>query len=373
VTPRAIADRLEGKRICIVAGSGGVGKTTASAALALGLAAAGQRVAVVTIDPARRLADTLGLDELGNEPRMVDPAVLETHGIEMKGELWAMMLDPKATFDGLIAKLAPDERTRDDVLGNRIYAQLSSAIAGSQEFSAVAKLYDLHRDGAYDAIVLDTPPSRNALDFLDAPDRLTDFFEGRALKLFLVPTGIAARVMGAGTGVVFSLLKKLTGVNLLDDVSILFRAMGGLIDGFRERAAAVKALLADPATTFLIVASPEREPVAEAIFFRQKLREARMPFGGLIVNRVALLADDEHEDPAAIADALRDEIGDALAAKVALGAGDLQLLAARHEESIDRLTTALDEPDPIVVPRLDGEVQDIDGLLLLYRHLSGMA
>jgi anion-transporting ArsA/GET3 family ATPase len=366
-----IGERLEGKRICIVAGSGGVGKTTASAALALGLAAAGKRVAVVTIDPARRLADALGLDALGNEPRMVDPAVLEPHGIEMRGELWAMMLDPKATFDGLIAKLAPDAATRDDVLGNRIYAQLSNAIAGSQEFSAVAKLYELDRDGDYDAIVLDTPPSRNALDFLDAPDRLTDFFEGRALKLFLVPTGIAARVMGAGTSVVFGILKKLTGVNLLDDVSVLFRAMGGLIDGFRERATAVKALLADPATTFLIVASPEREPVAEAIFFHQKLREARMAFGGLIVNRAVVLDDDERADPDAIRAQLRDELGDALAAKVAQSAQDLQLLAARNAEAIARLTSALDEPDPIVVPRLDGEVQDIDGLLLLYRHLAG--
>ncbi|MGH2900757.1 MAG: ArsA family ATPase [Solirubrobacteraceae bacterium] len=368
-----IAARLEGKRICIVAGSGGVGKTTASAALALGLAAAGQRVAVVTIDPARRLADALGLAELDNEPRLVDPAALETHGIEMRGELWAMTLDPKATFDGLIAKLAPDERTRDDVLGNRIYAQLSGAIAGSQEFSAVAKLYELDRDGRYDAIVLDTPPSRNALDFLDAPDRLTDFFEGRALKLFLVPTGLAARVMGTGTGVVFALLKKLTGVNLLDDVSLLLRAMGGLIDGFRERAAAVKALLADPATTFLIVASPEREPVAEAIFFRQKLREARLPFGGLIDNRVVLLGDGEATAPDAICEQLRGELGDALAAKVADSARDLQLLAARNAEAIERLTSALGEPEPIVVPRLDGEVQDIDGLLLLYRHLSGAA
>ncbi len=330
-------------------------------------------MAVVTIDPARRLADALGLEELGNEPRMVDPAVLERHGIEMRGELWAMMLDPKATFDALIAKLAPDERTRDDVLGNRIYAQLSSAIAGSQEFSAVAKLYDLDRDGGYDAIVLDTPPSRNALDFLDAPDRLTDFFEGRALKLFLVPTGIAARVLGAGTSVVFSILKKLTGVNLLDDVAILFRAMSALIDGFRERAAAVKALLADPATTFLIVASPQREPVAEAIFFRQKLREAGMPFGGLIVNRVAVLGDDEATDPIAIRAQLRDTLGDALAAKVAQSAEDLQVLAARNAEAIERLKTELDEPDPIIVPRLDGEVQDIDGLLLLYRYLTGTA
>ncbi len=369
----AIAERLAGKRIYIVAGSGGVGKTTASAALALGLAAAGQRVAVVTIDPARRLADALGLEELGNEPRRVPASQLEPHGVQMRGELWAMMLDPKATFDGLIGRLSPDERTRDEVLSNRIYAHLSGAIAGSQEFSAVAKLYELDRDGGYDAIVLDTPPSRNALDFLDAPDRLTDFFEGRALKLFLVPTSIAARVMGAGTGVVFSILKRLTGVDLLEDVSVLFRAMSGLIDGFRERAAAVKALLGDPATTFVIVASPEREPVAEAIFFRQKLREARMPFGALIVNRVAVLGDGEDADPIAIRAHLRDSLGAALAGKVADASADVQLLAARHAEAVARLSEALDEPDPIVVPRLDGEVQDVDGLLALYRHLAGDA
>ena len=159
-------------------------------------------------------------------------------------------------------------------------------------------------------------------------------------------------------------------MNLLDDVSVLFRAMGGLIDGFRERAAAVKALLADPATTFLIVASPEREPIAEAILFRQKLREARMPFGGLIVNRVAVLDDGEHAEPVVIRAALRDELGDALAAKVVQSAEDLQRLAARHAAAIERLKTALDEPDPIVVPRLDGDVQDVDGLLVLYRHLS---
>jgi anion-transporting ArsA/GET3 family ATPase len=364
-----LGERLEGKHVVVVAGSGGVGKTTASAALALGMAAAGKRVAVVTIDPARRLADSLGLDELGNEPRQVDPALLEGHGIEMRGELWAMMLDPKATFDDLIVNLSPDESTREDVLGNRIYAQLSSAIAGSQEFSAVAKLYDISREERFDVIVLDTPPSRNALDFLDAPDRLTDFLEGRALRLFLVPTGIAARVMGRGTSVVSRVLRRLTGVDLLEDVSQLFRALGGVIEGFRERAAAVKALLADPATTFFIVTSPEREPVAEAIFFHGKLREARMAFGGLIVNRTAV-ADPSLGDPAAVRAALAGELGDALAGKVAASVADVQLLAARDAASIERLKEALDEPDPIVVPQLEGDVQDIDGLVALYRHLE---
>jgi len=367
-----LAERLEGKRICIVAGSGGVGKTTASAALALGLAASGKRVAVVTIDPARRLADSLGLEQLGNEPREVDRALLQSHGVVLHdgGELWAMMLDPKATFDDLIARLAPDDRTREDVLGNRIYAQLSSAIAGSQEFTAVAKLYELDRDGGFDAIVLDTPPSRNALDFLDAPERISDFFDSKALKLFAVPTSIATRVMSRGTSVVFAILKRLTGVDLLDDVAVLFRSLGGLIDGFRDRAAAVKALLSDPATTFLIVTSPEREPVAEAIFFRGKLREAQLPFGGLIVNRATVLHEGERGDPVAVAAQLRDRLGDALAAKVAAGFEDLRLLAARDAESIERLKAELDEPDPIVVPRLDGEVQDIEGLLALHRHLT---
>ena len=174
---------LEGQRMVICAGSGGVGKTTTAAAVALGLAERGQKVAVVTIDPARRLANALGLDELDNEPRRVE---LDVEG---DGELWAMMLDAKRTFDQLIEHLAPDERTRDEVLGNRIYQQLSSAVAGSQEFTAIAKLYELDRDGDYDVLVLDTPPSRNALDFLDAPGRLTRFFQGRAIRVFLRPAG----------------------------------------------------------------------------------------------------------------------------------------------------------------------------------------
>src|SRR3712207_1273533 len=207
----SIADRLEGKRVVICAGSGGVGKTTTSAALALGLAARGLRVAVVTIDPAKRLADALGLEELGNEPRLVDPERFAGHGIEVRGELWAMMLDAKRTFDELIERLAPDDAARDEVLANRIYQELSSAVAGSQEFTAVAKLYDLTQSERFDVIVLDTPPSRNALDFLDAPDRLTNFFEGRALRAFLAPTGLAARVARRGTSDAFSWLKRLTG------------------------------------------------------------------------------------------------------------------------------------------------------------------
>ena len=367
----SVADRLDGKRVVICAGSGGVGKTTTSAALAMGLAAEGKRVAVITIDPAKRLADSLGLEDLDNEPRLVDPERFKGHGLEMQGELWAMMLDAKRTFDELIGRLAPDAKTRDEVLANRIYQELSSAVAGSQEFTAIAKLYDLDRSGEYDVLVLDTPPSRNALDFLDAPDRLTGFLEGRALKVFLAPTGLAAKVMGRGTSVVFGVLRRVTGVDLLQDLSVFFRALGGLIDGFRERAAGVKKLLADPATTFLIVTSPEREPVDEAIFFRGKLREAGMPFGGLIVNRVQLdlVAGDPDEEAARLDGDLSDE----LKQKVADTLRELQVLAARDRASLERLMDELDEPDPVIVPLLDGDVHDVDGLVLVHEHLFDQA
>ena len=363
----SIAAKLEDKRVVICAGSGGVGKTTTSAALAMGLAAQGLKVAVVTIDPAKRLADSLGLEDLDNEPRLVDPSRFAGHGIEMDGELWAMMLDAKRTFDELIERLAPDEKTRDEVLANRIYQELSGAVAGSQEFTAIAKLYELDRSGEFDVLVLDTPPSRNALDFLDAPDRLTGFLEGRALKVFLAPTGIAAKVMGRGTSVVFSVLRRVTGVDLLQDLSVFFRSLGGLIDGFRERASGVKKLLADPATTFIIITSPEREPVEEAIFFRGKLREASMPFGGLVVNRVQ--TDVVDSDPAELAAELEDELGAELAGKVAETLAELQVLAARDRASVRRLMDELEEPDPVVVPLLGGDVHDVDGLAQVHDHL----
>jgi anion-transporting ArsA/GET3 family ATPase len=361
-----VKERLHGKRVVICAGSGGVGKTTTSAALAMGLAASGLRVAVVTIDPARRLATSLGLATLDNEPRLVDRQRFAGHGIVMEGELWAMMLDAKRTFDELVDRLAPDAGARDDVLGNRIYQQLSGAVAGSQEFTAVAKLYELDRSGRFDVLVLDTPPSRNALDFLDAPDRLTGFLEGRALKVFLGPTGLAARVVGAGTGVVFSVLRKLTGVDLLDDLGGFFRSLGDLLDGFKERAEGVKALLGDPATTFLIVSSPEREPVEEAIFFRGKLAEHRMPFGGLVVNRVhavdAAAAEADHG-------ALEAGLGAPLAAKVMRAYDEERALARRDAAAIERLCAETGDADPVVVPQLSGDVHDIDGLVAVHAHL----
>jgi len=363
-----VADVVADKRIVICGGSGGVGKTTTSAAIGMGAAAAGRKVAVVTIDPAKRLANSLGLEELGNEPALVDPALFARAGVEMQGELWAMMLDPKRTFDDLIDRLAPNEKARDEVLSNRIYQELSNAVAGSQEFTAMAKLYELDRDHDFDLIVLDTPPSRNALDFLDAPDRLTQFFEGRALQVFLRPTGLAARVMGRGTGMVFGVLKRVTGIDLLEDLAVFFRSLSGMIDGFKERAQAVNKLLADRRTVFLLVTSPEREPIDEAIFFWRKLKAARMPFGGVVVNRVHhdLLGDAEVDD---VSDELAAELGDKLAGRVAENFRDYHVLARRDARNIERLGSQLRDDRLLLVPYLDEDVHDIEGLARLDRYL----
>ena len=364
----SITELLAGKRICICAGSGGVGKTTTAAAVATGLAARGQRVAVVTIDPARRLASSLGLDELSNEPRRVEAAHFAGEGLELRGELWAMTLDAKRTFDDLIELLSPDAATREEILANRIYQELSSAIAGSQEFTAVAKLYELDASDRFDAIVLDTPPSRNALDFLDAPSRLTDFFEGRAFKILTAPTGAAAGIAARGGGIILSALRRVTGVDLLADLGTFFRALSGVVDGFAERASAVSRLLADPATTFLIVSSPETPAVEEAIFFRRRLEDAAMPFGGLIVNRVRVLSRTSPTiDETALA---RDLGGDAdLAARAVRSLQDLRALARRDAASVRRLAIELDQRQPILVPQLDSEVSGVAGLVAVQRYL----
>ena len=353
-----LEQRLEGKRIVICAGPGGVGKTTTAAALALGLAAQGLRVVVVTIDPARRLADSLGLEELSNEPHRLDPARLEGFEPAPGGELWAMTLDSKRTFDGLIERLAPDPAARDQVLANPIYQQISTAVAGSHEFTAIAKLHELDAGGAYDVVVLDTPPSRNALDFLEAPGRLTSFFGGRAVRLLLRPAGFGSRLLGAGTGAVFSILQRATGVDLLQDVAAFFRVLGGMVDGFSERAARVGDLLSDPATSFVLVTSPEPAPSQEALFLAERLRSADMAVGALVINRV-----QPHSGPLpADAGALARRLGGALAARVLSAASAEAERAARDAVAVRRLRSALSGTPAFVVEELDEDVHDAAGL-----------
>jgi len=258
--PATLAARVAAKRVLVCVGAGGVGKTTTSAALALGLAIAGQKVAVVTIDPAKRLASALGLEQLSGEPRRIEQATFAAQGVSVAGELWALMLDSKGTFDEMVTSLAPDDQAREEILANPVYRELSTAVAGSHELSAISKLYELYEEHAFDVIVLDTPPSRNALDFLDAPGRLLGFLEGRALQVFLAPGGLTARLFGRGTAIVFSIFARVTGVDMVGELSTFFRSLSSVMDGFGERTRGVAELLREPQTAFLIVTSPELEP-----------------------------------------------------------------------------------------------------------------
>ena len=366
----AVGEILEGKDICICAGSGGVGKTTTSAAIALGMATRGLKVCVLTIDPAKRLADSLGLKELGNEARQVDPKLFAEQGVEAEGELWAMMLDAKATFDELVARQAPDEESRDRVLDNRIYQQISSALAGSQEYMAMEKLFELHTEGEFDLLVLDTPPTRNALDFLDAPKRLTQFIEGRSLRVFMKPTGLAAKVAGRGASVALGVLKRIVGFDLIADLAEFFNAFSGMVEGFQARAKRVNSLLGDKRTCFLVVCGPQGEPVDEAVYFHRKLVEAKLPFGGIIVNKVHYPAEKlrgEGDDlPAALAEKLGDED---LGKRVAKNFADYQALAERDARNIERLAKELRTQGVIRVPYLDEDVHDLAGLAEINRYL----
>ncbi len=355
----SVLELIERKEVVICAGSGGVGKTTTSAAIAAGMAARGKKVVVLTIDPARRLANSLGLPELGNEEARVE--------LDAPGELWAMMLDAKRTFDELVDAYAPDDATRDAVLSNRIYRELSNAVAGSQEYMAMEKLHELHQDGRYDMLVLDTPPTRNALDFLDAPRRLSRFIDSRSLSFFMAGGKVGFGLFGKGTGMLFSVMKRATGVDLLQDLADFFNAFGGMADGFRERADRVNALICDHRTTFLLVTSPRAAAIEEATRFHRKLRDDDLPFGGTIVNRVrepvrAVAGTDIEGELAGLLD-------EKLAGKVARNLEEHRVLAERDAANVEKLRGRLGRKPAIVVPELAGDVHDLDGLAAMNEHL----
>jgi anion-transporting ArsA/GET3 family ATPase len=364
-----LADRLAGRSVIVTLGAGGVGKTTTSAALALGLALRGGRIAVVTIDPARRLASALGLQELSGEPHRIDAKALSAGGRQMKGELWAMMLDTKGTLDSVVEQLSPDRAAREEILANPVYRELSTAVSGSQELSAVAKLYELYEQHDFDVIVLDTPPSRNALDFLDAPGRLLGFLEGRALQVFLSPGGLTARLFGRGTALVFSIFARVTGVDMLAELSRFFRSLSGILEGFGERTRAVQKLLRSEQTGYLIVTSPEAEPVREAHFLADRLRETGIGAAELVVNRVHLDGLDG-SDPEQLAETLAADLGADLARRLASNLADFDVLVRRDEETVRELTALLDGGEPTLVGHLDEEVQDLLGLARIAEQLG---
>ncbi|HEV8278790.1 MAG TPA: ArsA family ATPase [Streptosporangiaceae bacterium] len=285
-------------RIIVCCGSGGVGKTTTAAALGLRAAERGRHVVVLTVDPARRLAQSMGLTSLDNTPRPVPlPA---GHG-DSGGSLYAMMLDMKRTFDEIVETHSDPDRAAQ-ILANPFYQSLSSSFAGTQEYMAMEKLGQLRRADEWDLIVVDTPPSRSALDFLDAPQRLSRFLDGRLIRLLTAPTRASSRaylkVVNAGFGMFTGVVTKVLGTQLLRDVQTFVAAFDTMFGGFRERAEDTYRLLQTPGTAFLVIATPEPDALREASYFVERLSEDRMPLAGLILNRI-------HPSPAARLSAAR--------------------------------------------------------------------
>jgi len=349
-----VADR----QIVVCAGSGGVGKTTVAAVLALEGARAGRKSVVVTIDPAKRLADALGLQGLTNSPSEIDG--------DWPGELWAMMLDTKSTFDDLVTKYSEDEEQARRILGNRFYRNISGALSGTQEYMAMEKLYELHEESDFDLVVVDTPPTRNALDFIDAPQRLTRFLDHRLYRILMAPTRAYLKAVNMAAQVFLRTVTKVVGGEVLDDAIAFFSAFQGMEEGFRNRADRVLKLLSDPGTAFVLVASPRRDTVEEATFFARKLGEARIPVEALVVNRMHPRFGE------GLAEAARERAatlqGTALGSHYA-NLADFRLVASREEDHLAGLAEQV-EPAPVVrVPFLRSDVHDLEGLAAVGEHL----
>jgi anion-transporting ArsA/GET3 family ATPase len=369
----ALLEAISGKRIAVVVGSGGVGKTTVAAAIALSRALAGGRTLVCTIDPARRLAAALGLASLGNVETRVPQAEFDRAALAPRGELFAMMLDVKRTWDDLIARHAPSDAERERILRSRIYQQISGALAGSQEYMAMEKLYELATERDYDLVVLDTPPTAHALDFLEAPDRILDFLGNDTARLLLSPAvgagRIGLRLFQLSGSYVAKTLSRFTGSDVLRDVADFMENFQGMYDGFKTRAASVRGMLSQPDVGFVLVSSPSPLSIDEALFFHGHLRVESMPIAGVVANRVTpdLWAPGTPLPSAANLAAALDSAGtvDAgFAARLASTLAEHQVFAqsdARELRRLRRGTTGVH----VSVPRLPSDVHDLSGLAAL--------
>ncbi|HEX4868408.1 MAG TPA: ArsA family ATPase [Acidimicrobiales bacterium] len=357
-TGPTLRELVERRRILVCCGSGGVGKTTTAAVLALEAARAGRRAVVVTIDPAKRLADALGLEGLTGTASQIAG--------DWPGELWALMLDTKSTFDDLVVANASSPEQGERILQNRFYRNISGALSGTQEYMAMEKLYELHQDSDFDLVVVDTPPTRNALDFIDAPRRLTRFLDHRLFRMITSPGRGVFKAVNVAAQTFLRTVAKVVGAEVIDDAVAFFQAFEGMEEGFRNRADAVFHLLSDEDTAFVLVASPRRDTIDEARFFAEKLAEADISVRALVVNRMHPRFGD------GLAEAARERA--ATLAGTDLGGlyqnlADFQLVASREEEHLAGLAEAV-EPAPVVrVPFLSTDVHDLEGLAHLAAHI----
>jgi anion-transporting ArsA/GET3 family ATPase len=350
-------------KIIVCCGAGGVGKTTTSAALALRAAERGRHTVVLTIDPAKRLAEALGLSNLSNEPKRVE---LDGIGGSGQGELHAMMLDMRRTFDEMVyAHSTPDRAEK--ILANPFYQTISSSFSGTQEYMAMEKLGQLASTGEWDLIIVDTPPSRSALDFLDAPQRMSSFVDGKMIRLLSAPARAGGRglrrMMGAGFGLFAKAVGTILGGQMLSDASSFVQAFDTMFGGFRERAESTYQLLRSPGTSFVVVAAPESDALREAAYFVDRLATEKMPLAGLILNRThPVLADLPAPRSRDLADQL-DKTGNAkLAAAVLRLHADRVERNTREQRLLGRFVSAHPDVSVVGVPAVPGDITDVAGL-----------
>jgi anion-transporting ArsA/GET3 family ATPase len=363
---------VERQRLLVCVGSGGVGKTTTAAALALKAALQGRRVLVLTIDPARRLANSLGLSEFGNTEVRIDLG--DRPGV---GELWAMMLDAPSTLDDVIRRVAKDDATRDAIFANKIYRHMAGSFSGSQEYMATERLYDVHSSERYDLIVLDTPPVKNALDFLESPGRLARFLDRQIMKWFLTPYEeekvFGKRLLMGTSAVVYRLLGHIFGREFLDELSVFFTLFKDLYDGFRERHEAVARLFAASTTSFLVVSAPTEPSVDVARFFLEELRHRHLPIGGVLVNQVHRASTTVPDVEGLLGPMARDlspATAGPLLARLGAAHRRLRELAALEASRVEELRRYAGGGTRVtVVPRFAEEVHDLAGLLRLHGNL----
>ncbi len=352
-----LTDIAQDRAIVICCGSGGVGKTTTAAAFALHAARLGRKACVVTIDPARRLANSLGLDALSNRPSQIEG--------DWPGELYALMLDPKGTFDDLVRRYADTPDQAEGILGNRMYRNLTGALSGTQEYMAMEKLHELAEEGGFDVVVVDTPPTRHALDFLDAPRRLTSLLNNRFFQVLMMPTRASLKFVGMAAHALLRTISKVAGADVVRDAVTFFQAFEGMEEGFRTRANRVRELLTLPSTAFVLVAAPQPDSVDEAVHFAGKLAESNMSVTALIVNRVQprFIDDSRLEQLTAIAGQATTQ-GGALQDLINNLAG-YTAASDRDERTYGDLVARI-APAPVSrVPLLNTDVHDLEGLKVI--------
>ncbi|MHB8246394.1 MAG: ArsA family ATPase [Acidimicrobiales bacterium] len=367
---RDLADLVAERSIIVCCGSGGAGKTTTSAAIALAGARAGRRACVVTIDPARRLADALGIGKLENTARLIEG--------DWPGELSALMLDAKGTFDDLVRRYSESPEQAERILSNRLYRNLTSALSGTQEYMAAEKLFELNESGDFDLVVVDTPPTRNALDFIDAPGRMTRFLENRVFRLLLMPGRASMRALSVATQALLKTISKVAGSEIVEDAVAFFRAFDGMEQGFRDRAGRVEQLLSDPGTAFVLVAAPRRDSVGEAHYFSARLAGSGLPVAALVMNRIHPDFRSGEIGPGVVSDSGAEAVAppsEPRAAGVLLGAlrqnlADFERVVEQEQGYLNQLEGGV-EGAIVQVPYLRDDVHDLAGLSLVAEYLVG--